>query len=144
MVGWAGLQEFVCGSYWLLWVWQLGARRGGRAQDADVPILHVYANTIQIPVLVLGQDRKKIGPIAPSRFSVSRDGGIVEFPRPYNSTRGKHQFVVTIANSNAFIRSTGISLPLQDAKVLADPSTIRSDPSLAPEEGTRRILTPPQ
>jgi hypothetical protein len=69
---------------------------------------------------------------------------IVEFPRPYNSTRGQHQFVVAIDKSKAFIRSTGISVPLQDAKVLADPSTVRSDPSLAPEEGTRHILETPQ
>ena len=52
--------------------------------------------------------------------------------------------MVAIDKSKAFIRSTGISVPLQDAKVLTDPSTVRSDPSLAPEEGTRHILETPQ
>ncbi|NYF90797.1 hypothetical protein RBB79_14360 [Tunturiibacter empetritectus] len=69
---------------------------------------------------------------------------IVEFPRPYNSTRGQHQLMVTIDKSKAFIRSTGIAVPLQDAKVLSDPTTVRPDSTSAPEEGTRHILTPPQ
>ena len=70
---------------------------------------------------------------------------IVEFPRPRNSTKGRHEFVVTIDKSKAFIRSTGISVPLPDAKVLADPTTVLpSDKSPAPEEGTRPILETPQ
>jgi hypothetical protein len=70
---------------------------------------------------------------------------IVEFPRPRNSTKGKHEFVVTIDKSKAFIRSTGISVPLPDQKVLTDPTTvIPSDTNLAPEEGTRHILETPQ
>ncbi|WP_353069457.1 hypothetical protein RBB75_02980 [Tunturibacter empetritectus] len=67
---------------------------------------------------------------------------IVEFPRPYNSTRGQHQLMVTIDKSRAFIRSTGIAVPLQDAKVLSDPTTVRPNSTSAPEEGTRHILTP--
>jgi hypothetical protein len=69
---------------------------------------------------------------------------IVEFPRPRNSTRGKHQFMVSIDKSKAFIRATGIAVPLPDPKVLADPTTVHTDPALAPEEGEHRILTPPQ
>jgi hypothetical protein len=70
---------------------------------------------------------------------------IVEFPRPRNSTKGKHEFVVTIDKSKAFIRSTGISVPLQDPKVLADPTTVTpSNGNPAPEEGTRHILETPQ
>jgi VWFA-related protein len=70
---------------------------------------------------------------------------IVEFPRPRNSTKGQHQFVVTIDKSKAFIRSTGISVPLPDAKALADPTTVTpSDGNPAPEEGTRHILETPR
>jgi hypothetical protein len=70
---------------------------------------------------------------------------IIEFPRPRNSTKGKHQFVVTIDRSKAFIRATGISVPLPDARELADPTTVKpSNGNLAPEEGSRHILDAPQ
>jgi hypothetical protein len=41
---------------WGLWLWVAGWDAGfsAEAQDPDVLTLHVYANTIQIPVLVLG------------------------------------------------------------------------------------------
>jgi hypothetical protein len=52
-----------------------GAGFSAEAQDPDVLTLHVYANTIQIPVLVLGDNQKKIAPIASDRFRVSFDGG---------------------------------------------------------------------
>ena len=45
------------------------------AQDGATPTLHVYANTIQIPVLVLGADREPTAAIDPGRFEVSLDGG---------------------------------------------------------------------
>ena len=37
--------------------------------------LHVYANLIQIPVVVLSPFRTPLAPIAPSRFSISLDSG---------------------------------------------------------------------
>jgi hypothetical protein len=69
---------------------------------------------------------------------------IMEFPRPYNATKGQHELVVTIDHSDAFIRSTGISVPVANAELLADPTTVRPDPTLAPEEGKRRILMAPK
>jgi hypothetical protein len=46
------------------------------AQDVRVPTLHVYANTIQLPVLVLGPNGERITkPIAAGRFWVNFDGG---------------------------------------------------------------------
>jgi hypothetical protein len=44
------------------------------AQD-EAPTLHVYTNLVQIPTLVLGQDRKPTSSIAEDRFFVSVDGG---------------------------------------------------------------------
>jgi hypothetical protein len=67
-----------------------------------------------------------------------RERYIVEFPRPFNSTVGPHDFLVTIEKMDAFIRPAGISVPI------ADPTTVPSDPSRAPMEGTRRVLTKPQ
>lgn len=73
-----------------------------------------------------------------------RERYIVEFPRPAHSTSGEHSMEVKIAKSNAFIRSAGISVPIPDAAVLADPTTVPSNPSLTPEPGTRKIMTKPQ
>jgi hypothetical protein len=49
-----------------------------------------------------------------------------------------------IAKSNAFIRPAGISVPLPDPAVLADPTTISTGPELTPDMGTRVPLKNPQ
>jgi hypothetical protein len=72
-----------------------------------------------------------------------RERYIVEFPRAYNSTPGQHVLVVTIDKLDAFIRPAGISVPIADPAVLADPSTVPADPSRTPVEGNRRVLPPP-
>jgi hypothetical protein len=76
--------------------------------------------------------------------SMVRGRYIVEFPRPSNSTAGKHDFLVTIDRSNAFIRPAGISVPIADPALMADPTTVKSDPLRAPVEGTRDVLGKPQ
>jgi hypothetical protein len=70
-----------------------------------------------------------------------RERYIVEFPRPFNSTVGEHVLLVTIDKMDAFIRPAGIAVPMADPAVLADPTTVPADPSRAPVEGTRRVLT---
>ena len=81
-----------------------------------------------------------------TRFTTMlRQRYIVEFPRPANSTAGTHDIRVTIAKGEGnFIRSSGISVPLPDAAVLKDPTTVPSDPSLTPEQGTRAPMKKPQ
>jgi len=77
------------------------------------------------------------------RFTILlRERYILEFPRTDNAASGRHSFDVTIANSNALIRSTGISVPIADPRILADPTTVPSDPANAPQIGKRHILTP--
>jgi hypothetical protein len=66
---------------------------------------------------------------------------IVEFPRPSNSTAGRHDFLVTIDKSAAFIRPAGISVPIADPAVLADPTTVRPDSSM---ESTGGVPPTPQ
>ncbi len=74
-----------------------------------------------------------------------RERYIVEFPRPARTTPGEHGMVVKVAKGDAdFIRSAGISVPMPDAAVLVDPTTVQSDPSLTPELGTRKAMTKPQ
>jgi hypothetical protein len=79
------------------------------------------------------------------RFTTTvRERYIVEFPRPANATSGEHSMEVKVANSADFIRSAGISVPIPDAALLADPATVPSDPKLTPEMGTRHPMTNPQ
>ncbi len=73
-----------------------------------------------------------------------RERYIVEFPRPSNSTAGQHDLQVSIEKMDAFIRPAGVSVPIPDPALLADPTTVPADPSRAPVEGTRRVVTKPQ
>ncbi len=70
-----------------------------------------------------------------------RERYIVEFPRPPSSTAGRHSIDVRVEKSNDFIRSSGISVPMPDAAVLADPTTVPQDPSNAPVYGKRKVLS---
>jgi hypothetical protein len=80
------------------------------------------------------------------RFTtILRERYIVEFPRPANSTAGEHDMQVRVEKSgHDIVRSTGISVPIPDAAVLADPTTVPSNPSLAPQQGNRRPMKIPQ
>ena len=72
-----------------------------------------------------------------------RERYIVEFPRPSNSTPGSHGMELRIAGgSSDFIRSAGVSMPIPDPKVLADPTTVSAGPSSAPEQGPRQPMNP--
>ena len=68
---------------------------------------------------------------------------IVEYPRANNDTAGIRTIVVTLDHKDAYVRPTGNSIPVLDPKVLADPTTLPSDPSNKPVIGNRRVLTPP-
>lgn len=68
---------------------------------------------------------------------------IVEFPRPFNATSGVHDLAISIYKSDDFIRPAGASVPMADPAVMADPTTVPLDPSLTPEQGTRRISPKP-
>jgi VWFA-related protein len=73
-----------------------------------------------------------------------RERYIVEFPRPLNGKPGWHAITVRIDQGNYFVRSAGITFPLMSREVLADPTTIHSDPSLAPSLGPRTSPNSPQ
>ena len=73
-----------------------------------------------------------------------RERYIVEFPRPSNSTPGAHGMEVKIDKGAYFIRSSGVSVPLPDPVLMADPTTIQTGPSQAPEEGKRKVMNKPQ
>jgi hypothetical protein len=67
---------------------------------------------------------------------------IVEFPHPV-STKPSHMLMeMTIARSDALIRPAGASVLVDDAKILADPTTILPGASYAPQVGNRKVMTP--
>jgi VWFA-related protein len=66
---------------------------------------------------------------------------ILEFPRPSNGEGGHHDIEVTLDRTVAFIRSSGISFPVQDPSLAADPNYVPSaDPNRAPTLGKRRPI----
>jgi hypothetical protein len=73
-----------------------------------------------------------------------RERYIVEFPRPANSEPGELGMEVKIAKGDYFIRPAGISVPIPDPALLADPTTVPSDPSLTPEVGERKTMKKPK
>jgi hypothetical protein len=74
-----------------------------------------------------------------------RERYIVEFPRPAHATSGAHVKQVRVEDRDYyFVRPAGISVPIPDAALLADPTTVPSDPSLTPEMGTRAPMKKPQ
>jgi hypothetical protein len=77
--------------------------------------------------------------------TILRERYIVEFPRPGKPVAGSHNLDVKIAKGSEFlVRPAGISVPIPDAAVLTDPTTVPSDPSQTPEIGTRRVAKKPQ
>jgi hypothetical protein len=94
--------------------------------------------------MLLTASRRTVARVLKRFTTLLRERYIVEFPRPFKSEGGEHSLVVTIDKSDAFIRSAGITVPIADPAVLADPMTVPSDPSRTPEYGKRRILTAPQ
>lgn len=67
---------------------------------------------------------------------------IVEFPRPVGAPGGHHDMQFSIEETDAFIRSTGVGVPVYDPALSNDPMTIPPDPSHAPAMGKPRVLTP--
>ena len=73
-----------------------------------------------------------------------RERYIVEFPRPLNGTPGWHAIRVRIDQGDYFVRSAGITFPLMNPAVLADPTTVPANPLLAPSLGSGSPSRGPQ
>jgi len=94
---------------------------------------------------VLGSSVRSLAETLENFTTTLRERYIVEFPRPSNGTAGAHGMEVRIAKAgDYFVRPAGISVPVADAAVLTDPTTVSAGPKEAPVEGNRRIMTKPQ
>jgi len=94
--------------------------------------------------VVFLSNTKSLGEALKAFAITVRERYIVEFPRPAHATPGVHVKEVKIANSNDFIRPAGISVPLPDPAVMADPTTVSSGPEQTPDMGTRAPMKKPQ
>jgi hypothetical protein len=55
---------------------------------------------------------------------------------------GYHDMKITIQKADLFIRPSGIKVPTVDPTILNDPSTVKSDPTNAPQLGNRKVIEP--
>lgn len=85
--------------------------------------------------LVLESDQESAVKDLAGFAAMLRGRYIVEFPRSDSMRGTAHLLNVAIANSNAFIRTSGITVPLADPRVLADPTTVPKDESRVPAGG---------
>lgn len=92
--------------------------------------------------LLLTASAKDLGKQLAWVLTLIRGRYIVEFPRPMSTVGGYHNLEITIPKMWALIRPTGADVPTVDPDILKDPTTVPSDPSLAPQLGNRRILSP--
>ncbi len=114
-----------------------GGVRGG--QDELIRVSELSGG-----VVTTTSDTRSLGLSLREFVTMLRERYIVEFPRPSNSTAGSHFMQVRVANANYFIRSSGILFPIPDPTLAADPATIQSGPSRAPEQGTRKGSATPK
>ncbi len=87
--------------------------------------------------------KKDLGVQFQRAMQMVRSRYIVEYPRGNNDKPGVHTINVRIAKMDAYIRPAGLTVPVADQKVLADPTTLPTDQSGAPVFGTRKPLGPP-
>jgi VWFA-related protein len=86
--------------------------------------------------LILTIRKEALEPTLERYVSMLRDRYILEFPRPNQATPGNHSIDVSVPTHRAYVTAAGVSVPLPDPKVLADPSTVPANPSPA-TMGTR-------
>lgn len=88
--------------------------------------------------MVLAAERKNLAKELEQFTKLLRGRYIVEFPHPLSTVGGDHDLEITIAKMDAFIRPAGISVPVDDPKVLSDPTRVPSDPGNAPVLGKKK------
>jgi hypothetical protein len=115
---------------------------GGGSLGVEIPLISVCELSGGI---VMRMSESVALPRSLEKFvTMVRERYIVEFPRPSNSTAGEHDMEVKIDKGIYSIRPSGVSMPLPDPALMADPSTIQAGPSQAPEEGTRKVMKQPK
>jgi hypothetical protein len=127
----------------------LPSRRGGgtyRQMDVGSPDVSQFISLCEMSGgIVTTMDERGLLQDTLQRFvQMVRQRYIVEFPRPSNSTAGRHDMRVSVEKNEYLIRTAGVSVPIPDAALMSDPTTVPSDPSHTPEQGKRKPMEKPQ
>jgi hypothetical protein len=115
---------------------------GGGSSPVEIPLISLCE--LSGGIVMRMSDSEALLRSLEKFVTMVRERYIVEFPRPSNSTAGEHGMEVKIDKGTFSIRPSGVSVPLPDPALIADPSTIQAGPSRAPEEGTRKVINKPQ
>jgi hypothetical protein len=127
----------------------LPSRRGGgtyRQMDVGHPDVSQFISLCEMSggIVTRMDERGSLRETLQRFVQMVRQRYIVEFPRPSNSTAGKHDMQVRVGKNDYLIRTAGVSVPIPDAALMSDPTTVPSDPSRSPEQGPRKSVTKPQ
>jgi hypothetical protein len=87
-------------------------------------------------------DAKNLGKGLENVLQMVRNRYIVSFSEPGTDQARVHSLAVTLANVDAYVRPAGLSVRLLNPELLADPSTLPSNPTTKPVPGNRKILSP--
>jgi len=134
---WAVLRDYLTSQGITIFALSTGGGRTGRLQEfEELSTLCEISGGITIKSSASGL------PTALTRLiAMLRERYILDFPRPDDARPGKISIEVALANRHAFIRVAGVGVPVADPRILTNPNTVPSDPSLSPPVGTRSILT---
>ncbi len=91
--------------------------------------------------LVFNSDRKTLAGQLEHVIALLRSRYILQFSRP-QMPAGEHRLEVHIADSNASVHIAGIGVPVRDAALWDDPTTVPTDTSKLPVAGKRKPLKP--
>ena len=116
---------------------------GGGASAVEKPLVSVCE--LSGGIVMRMNDSSALSKSLERFVTMLRERYIVEFPRPTNSTAGEHGLEVKIDKGiYIIIRPSGVSVPLPDPALMADPATIQAGPSQAPEQGTQKVNNKPK
>ena len=74
--------------------------------------------------------------------SLLRSRYIAEFPHPVATKGGYHDLEVKVAAFTGLVLHAGASVPVDDPKILKDPTTVPLNPADAPQLGKRKVISP--
>lgn len=88
--------------------------------------------------LLIGSAASDVGVSLQRVIQMLRGRYILEFPRPQNGSAGMHMIEVTTSDVSALVRTSGVTVPLEDKALAADTHTVHKDTSHDPVVGSHQ------
>jgi hypothetical protein len=104
----------------------LPSRRGGGTYRQDMASQFISLCETSGGIVTRMDERGSLQEALQRFVQMVRQRYIVEFPRPSNSTAGKHHLQVKVGRDEYLIRPSGMSVPIPDPALLSDPTTVPS------------------